>query len=186
MVSITIQGREFNAPTPYSAGHSLSENEASAFNQLLHENLRNNFAKTVKNADEAQKAGKPAVSQEDLQRQFDEYASKYEFGVRKSGGGGDSSLPKDPTLRQAHSMAREAIRALAKKKSFTVSAEWVASKVPEFLEKNPAYLEEARRRVESQASISVEELDFSDAQASRGEENGGGDSTPDEQDQAAA
>lgn len=169
--TITIQGREFTAPLPYSAGHSLSENEASAFNQLLHENLRNNFAKTVKVAEEAGKA-----DQAELQRQFDEYASKYEFGQRRTGGGGDASLPKDPTLRQAHSMAREAIRALAKKKGFTVSAEWVASKVPEFLEKNPAYMEEARRRVESQASISVEELDFSDATG-----NGGGDSTAEDQ-----
>ena len=48
MEQIIIQGVTFNVPTPYAEGHVLATNEASALNQLLHENLRNNFASKVK------------------------------------------------------------------------------------------------------------------------------------------
>lgn len=162
---ITIQGHEFNAPMPYTEGHVLNENEAGAFNQLFHENLRNNFAKTVKEAKEkAEKEGTP-LNLAALQGQFDGYAAEYKFGARRVGGGGDTSLPKDPVERQAHIMARETIREKAKAKGIKVTAEWIASKVPEFLSKNPAYMAEAQRRVDSAKAISSEEIDFSDAQA---------------------
>jgi hypothetical protein len=47
---ITISGHSFNVPVRYEEGHELTAGEASALNQTYHENLRNNFAKKVKDA----------------------------------------------------------------------------------------------------------------------------------------
>src|SRR6476646_11844528 len=73
---ITIQGQVFRVPLRYAAGHTLTEGEASALNQTLHENLRNNFAKKVNEGTEA------GVPKETLQQQLDDYANDYQFGVR--------------------------------------------------------------------------------------------------------
>lgn len=103
MEQITIQGHTFNVPAPYAAGHVLTENEASALNGLLHENLRNNFAGKVKKASED--GATPDV--EALQTELDEYAASYEFGVRRLGGGGGVKL--DPVAREAVNLAKAAI-----------------------------------------------------------------------------
>ncbi len=100
---LTIQGVDFEIDSPYSEGYKLKSNEASAMNQLLAENVRNNLASIVRNAklkaagwDDAKiKASKveqmtPAAEGvtlsddeiADLQSQIDEYVTSYEFGVR--------------------------------------------------------------------------------------------------------
>ena len=43
----TVQGLSFACPQPYAEGQTLSEKEAGALNQLLIENVRNNFANDV-------------------------------------------------------------------------------------------------------------------------------------------
>lgn len=98
--SITIAGKTFNVPVRYKEGDTLSANEARALNQTYHENLRNNFAKQVKEADEAGK-----FDQNELQASLDDYAESYEFG--QSGGGGGT---RDPVASEALDIARTTIR----------------------------------------------------------------------------
>lgn len=100
---LTIQGVDFEIDSPYVEGYQLKQNEASAMNQLLAENVRNNMATTVRNAklkaagwsDEQIKSAKveqmTPVSDTttldddqitELQETITEYVSGYQFGVR--------------------------------------------------------------------------------------------------------
>jgi len=89
-VDITIQGTIFSVPHRYVAGPiELSEGEAHALQQVLAENIRNNFATQMKKrADEIAEAEKngtdvPApLGQADL----DAYSAEYQFGIRTGGG----------------------------------------------------------------------------------------------------
>jgi hypothetical protein len=101
---ITIQGQTFRVPIRYAAGHTLTEGEASALNQTLHENLRNNFARKVAEGSEA------GIPQETLQQQLDDYANDYQFGVRTGGGG----FRGDPVMTMAMNIApaKEALTAV--------------------------------------------------------------------------
>lgn len=112
MEQITIAGKIFNAPVRYEEGHELTEGEASALNQTYHENLRNNFAKKVKDAEETGKFDQAA-----FQAEFDTYAAAYSFGVRTGGGGST----RDPVMAEAMNIAKAQIRAALKKKGVKVS-----------------------------------------------------------------
>lgn len=115
---ITIQGKTFRVPIRYAAGHVLTEGEAGALNQTLHENLRNNFASKVRDGDEA------GVPQETLQQQLDDYASEYAFGQRGGGGG----FRGDPVMSLAMSVSRELVRKAIKEKNLDQD-EWPASRI---------------------------------------------------------
>jgi hypothetical protein len=118
---ITIQGKSFNVPLRYQAGHVLTDGEASALNQTLHENLRNNFAKKVAEGDEA------GLPQETLQQQLDDYANDYQFGVRSGGGG----FRGDPVMTLAMNMARELVRKALKAKDQNME-DWPAGRISKF------------------------------------------------------
>jgi hypothetical protein len=105
MEQITISGKTFEAPVRYEEGHELSAGEASALNQTYHENLRNNFAKLVKDA-----IDKNEFDQAALQTKFDAYAADYQFGVRVGG------VSRDPVMSEAMNIAKNQIRAALKKK----------------------------------------------------------------------
>lgn len=115
---ITIQGQTFKVPLRYAAGHVLTEGEAGALNQTLHENLRNNFAKKVSDGMEA------GTGVEVLQQQLDDYASEYQFGQRSGGGG----FRGDPVMSAAMNTARELIRNVIKAKKLD-EEEWPASRI---------------------------------------------------------
>src|SRR5262249_22566148 len=115
---ITIQGKTFRVPIRYAAGHTLNDGEASALNQTLHENLRNNFAKRVVEGDEA------GLGQDVLQQQLDDYAADYQFGVRAGGGG----FRGDPVMTLAMSIAREVVRSAIKDRNLD-SDDWPASRI---------------------------------------------------------
>lgn len=115
---ITIQGQTFKVPIRYAAGHALTEGEASALNQTLHENLRNNFAKKVAEGVEA------GVPLETLQQQLDDYANDYQFGVRTGGGG----FRGDPVMTLAMGIARELVRTAIKAKGYDMD-DWPAPKI---------------------------------------------------------
>lgn len=110
---ITIQGATFNSPEPYSAGHTLTENEANALNQLLAENLRNNFAGTVKAALEKVEGKVADLDLIELQSQFDAYAKEYEFGARRTG----TRVPKDPIAHEAWKIATKIVNKALKKQN---------------------------------------------------------------------
>jgi len=154
MEQITIAGKTFNAPLRYEEGHELSAGEASALNQTYHENLRNNFAKRVKDATEA-----GAFDQDAMQSEFDAYAAEYQFGVRTGGG-----ATRDPVMSEALNIARGMIRAALKKKGLaqkSVEPAVITAKAKELIGKRPEIMELAKTRVaEAQAAASDDLSDF--------------------------
>lgn len=112
MEQITIAGHPFNVPVRYEEGHELTAGEASALNQTYHENLRNNFAKKVK---EATDGGSPDLAA--LQAELDAYANEYQFGVRTGGGG----AVRDPVMSEAMRIAKKQIGDLIRAKGGKVN-----------------------------------------------------------------
>lgn len=151
--SITIAGRSITVPVKYSEGHVLSANEASALNQVYHENIRNNTAKRVKEAE----------SDEAAQSIVNEYVAGYEFGVRTGGGGS-----RDPVQTELMAIAREAVRKALQKKGFKLTGDEAvpAKKITELatdaVSKHPEWLDLAKARVAQQREI-VSDLDLSAA-----------------------
>jgi hypothetical protein len=124
MSEITIAGKQFSVRNPYDAGHSLTEGEASAMNQLRHENVRNNCAKLVKDWTGAE---------DELASKVDEYDEAYAFNVRAEGG---ARVPSDPVTTEAKAIARDAIKQQAEKQGLKYDAKQVAAAV-EVLLSNP-------------------------------------------------
>lgn len=150
---ITIQGLTFNTPRPYAEGYTLKSNEADALNNLLGENLRNNFRQRVLDAKE-----KGELDHAALQAEFDAKAAEYEFGARRGGGG--TAQPKDPVEREAYAIAREKIKARAKQLNRTVDAETINEMIPGLLEKYPEIRTQAQQIVATRQSVSIEELEL--------------------------
>jgi hypothetical protein len=166
---ITIQGQVFRVPIRYTAGHQLTDGEASALNQTLHENLRNNFAKKVAEGVEAN------IPKETLQQQLDDYANDYQFGVRTGGGG----FRGDPVMTLAMNIAREMVRNAIKSKGIDQD-DWPASRVSQAAKAlldsqgdDGKIIATARRQVEAEkeaareAMASVNELLDQSAQAAQ-------------------
>lgn len=160
MEQILIQGVEFSVPTPYSEGHVLAANEASALNQLLHENLRNNFASKVKSKrgdDPARNLSPDEVLE--LQVALDEYAASYQFGVRAVRSSGPSLSAVD---REAISLAKAAIKEALKKKGFDVKSidkDELQAKAEELIERRPEFRATAESRIAAKKSIASASLD---------------------------
>ena len=144
---LVVQGVTLEAPTPYEAGHTLTDNEAHVINQTWLENLRNNFAPIIKkylDNGELKSADELSVEQRtELQSKFDAYSSAYEFGVRT--GGGRVSL--DPVQAQAMQLAVQQVKKSLKAKNFKlkdVGMEKVNELAAAAIEKNPKFLEKGR------------------------------------------
>lgn len=148
---ITIAGEVFSAPVRYEEGHELTAGEASALNQTYHENLRNNFAKKVKDAKE-----KNEFDLEILQAEFNDYAEAYQFGLRVGGGG-----TRDPVLSEAMTIAKSQIRAALKKKGVkiaTVEASAITEAAKKLIARDARIMELAKQRVEEAQSAAAEDL----------------------------
>lgn len=167
--SITVQGLSFEASIPYGAGPvELTAGEASALNQTRVENLRNNFASTVKKAKEefakANNMAEEDVTAEHLdaaalQREFDQYDREYEFGIRRVGGG---DAGRTPVEREARKIAREKVIEALKSKNIkvnSVSAEKMEELVSGLAGKEPI-IKEAQRRVNNLTKIALDEIDL--------------------------
>lgn len=102
--AIVIAGVEFTAPFKYAEGHVLNAVEAKTLNQTRFENLRNNFAKTVKDSLEGKEG---AVPQDQLAAKFAEYEAGYEFAQPGTGG---STAKLDPIEREAISIATDIVK----------------------------------------------------------------------------
>ncbi len=154
MEQITIAGHSFNVPLRYEEGHELTAGEASALNQTYHENLRNNFAKKVKDA-----GGSPDIPA--LQAELDAYASEYAFGVRSSGGGGRTT---DPVMSEALRIAKKQINDLIRAKGgkpgdYEPSALTNAAKALLSRPQGAQIMEVARARIEEQKSLAAGNLE---------------------------
>jgi hypothetical protein len=88
--NITINDKPFTVPQPFAEGHVLTANEASALNQVLSENVRNNIAPRIKKGEEINQAS------------IDDYVAKYEFGIR-------SVSTTDPVQKEMRKLAEEAL-----------------------------------------------------------------------------
>jgi len=154
--SITIQGLDFKVHSPYEAGHPLTADEASVLNQTFHENLRNNFATTVKDAKAEHGDDLPDEAQAKLQEEFDEYAKDYKFGVRRGG----TRAPANPIEAEAFRMAKESIRAKLKELGRKADAADIADAAGRLLasDKGEAYRAAATRRVQESQKIAQESL----------------------------
>lgn len=149
---VTIADVTLEAPTPYTEGHVLNAGEASAFNQLFLENLRNNFAGQIKKARENLTAG-AELDVAALQAALTAYAAEYEFGVRKAGP--STATPTDPVEREALNLAKTVVRQALVQQGYKlkeVGIETIDRLAAEMV-KQPTIQEEARRRVESQKAV---------------------------------
>lgn len=156
----TIAGKSFNVFVPYAAGHVLTDGEASALNQTFAENIRNNFASTVKELVES-----GAFDQDVVQGQLDDYMSEYEFGQRRGGGGRTG----DPVLREAMLIAKDLVRKALSKKGIAlkdVPAADITRLAKETIDggKYPQIMETARARVAAQEGLAEIELGSAEAQ----------------------
>ena len=154
--AITIQGLEFKVPSPYEEGHVLTADEASVLNQTFHENLRNNFASSVKKVKDEHGEDLPDTARTELQEEFDEYAKDYKFGVRRSG----ARAPSDPIEAEAFKMVKEAIRNKLKEQGRKADASDIADAATRLLatEKGASYRAAATRRVQESQKIAQESL----------------------------
>lgn len=166
---VTIQGIQFDLSMPYKEGHVLTPGEASQLNQVRFENIRNNFAATVrKAADEYRKANGLAedadvpsseLDTEDLQEKLSAYEADYEMGVRSGPTG--PRLSKDPVLREAERIAEEKVKVALKKKGVSINSvpkEKMAQFISGVISKYPEITEEAKRRVSVAADIALDAI----------------------------
>lgn len=147
---ITIAGRQFQVRAPYTPGQSviLSEGEAHTLNQVRHENIRNNFAKRVK--DVGEDAEKLAALQSDLAK----YDEAYQFGVRQGG-----PRVTDPVKRRALEIVTGKIEAQLRAKGIKmkdVSREEIRQRAERAVAENPIYMETARKAIEAEDSLGSE------------------------------
>jgi hypothetical protein len=107
--SFTVQ-----VPQPYvSGGHTLTEGEASALNQLIAENLSNNIRqKLVDGQVDAEGNITGPHTAESAQALVDSYLADYEIGVRRAGTG--TARVTDPVEREARKIARAKAVAMVK------------------------------------------------------------------------
>jgi hypothetical protein len=118
---ITIQGHPFDVPIRYAPGHTLTEAESTALNQLYHSNLRNNFAKKVKATD--QSAPLTPEGLKALQDQLDTFAANYQFGARAGKPVSSSAGVRNPVMTLALNMARDTVRKAIKDRDLS-EADW--------------------------------------------------------------
>ena len=179
---LLIQGQKFTIASPYKEGYVLKANEASAMNQLLAENIRNNMASTVRNAKlkqigwsedkikaaKAEQANPAAEGVQlgdaevaELQSQIDEYVDGYEFGVR-------SGTRKDPLEREMEAISKaildEALRSAGKQPSklFKENRTKYDALLNRILEENRDEIESRARTILQQRAGIMTELDLSD------------------------
>ena len=160
LATITIQGHEFSAPYRYAAGHILKENEAKALNQTFHENLRNNFASTVKakvkevfGEDPAEGVRLEENHIAELQALFDDIAEKYEFAVRSG-----TSVPRDPIQAEAVKTALAAIKESIRANGGNLKEyenEALAEAARKLVSDDPEYLEAARQTIERRQALAA-------------------------------
>lgn len=143
--AITIQGETFEIGQPFGEGHICNANQAAALNQLLAENIRNNFGAQMK---KAEKDGKDIPDQADL----DTYVEKYEFGIRT---GGFASA--DPVEREARKMAADHVKAAWRDEGYPMkdlTAEDLNNYINDIMAENGDALREvARENIDRRKSV---------------------------------
>ena len=94
---LVIQGESFQISQPYITGYAISEIEARVLNQTRGENIRNNQAKAIKTAKEANKFDLKAAT-----TAVAAYDAEYSFAT----GGPAVRRTLDPIEKEARAIAR--------------------------------------------------------------------------------
>ena len=143
--TFAVADMEFSCPEPFEEGHTCSDNESSALNQLLIENVRNNMRSKI---EKAMKEGKPV---EEIQAQITGYVEGYEFGKRSTGGS-----KKDPVDIKAFQIARDLIKKSLKAEGHnlrTVENDNINMLAEQLLEKHPQIRAKAEQIVAIQDEV---------------------------------
>jgi len=153
---VTVAGKIFKMPLIFSEGQeiTLTAGEASQFNQVFHENIRNNFAKKVKDAETEGK-----FDQDSFQSQIDTYAADYEFGTRRASG---PRTPSDPVAKEALKIAVEAIHNHIRsqgKKPTDFKADSIKALAAKLIESRPEITEKARSIVAERQTVAGDSLE---------------------------
>lgn len=155
--TVTIQGIEFTAPAPYSEGHVLTVAEAATLNQTLGENLRNNFAKRVKDAkDKAAGGALPDDVIASLKGEFESYSNEYEFAGKRS-----PRVTADPVTREARKIAKSLVVEALKARNMdikTLADGKMDELISTLLEKKPDIRAEAQRRIDAAKAVAANAL----------------------------
>lgn len=95
--SVTIQGYAFSVPVKYTEGHVCSAAEAKALNQLLAENIGNNWRAKIKEAGELTEA-----QHADFASKVFSAAEAYDFAIRTA----SPRQVRDPVEKEALRLAK--------------------------------------------------------------------------------
>lgn len=154
--SLTIQGLTFTVHSPYTAGHMLTAEEAGVLNQTFHENLRNNFAGSVKDKKDEHGDELPANVLKELQDEFAAYADDYKFGVRRAGVRG----PVDPIEAEAFKMIKDLIRIKVKEQGKKADAATISEAATQILasDRGDKYRKAAEARLKEAQKVAGESL----------------------------
>lgn len=157
----SVQGVSFHFYIPYVEGDTINAAEAAALNQTRCENIKNNVAGMVA---EAQKKNDELTGTPDsplsadviaqLQAEITKYDLEYEFGMRRAGG-----RAGDPVEAEARDMAWELIKEPLKRKGIKVgdlTAEDRNRYIAQALDKYPQIRERAQRVVAARAEASTD------------------------------
>lgn len=115
---ITVQGIVVSVNSPYAAGHTITEAEAKALNQVRAENIANNVRKAIQEIIDAA-GGKEALTDEHkaaAQALVTEKDASYEFTLASVGGGRE---PVDPLTKECRAVAKAFLSAKLKEKGLT-------------------------------------------------------------------
>lgn len=176
-IELTIQGLPFTLEGPYNEGDVLSAVEANVLNQTYAENVRNNFAATIKRmkAAVAEKRGlfktvdgkqvpdadqveSSELDDAEVTKAYDDYLASYEFGARRAGG---IRTPVDPVEKEARRVATQKVKELLSSKGYKVSdidKDQMAGYVNEALEMFPEIREQARATVANTKALDLSAL----------------------------
>ena len=104
--TMTVQGVSVEVTQPYAEGHTVTDAEAKALNQVRAENIGNNLRKAIKDMLEADGATTESV-QKAAQAEVTKYDGEYQFTLASVGGGSAARL--DPLTKECRAIARNFI-----------------------------------------------------------------------------
>lgn len=158
-MDFTSYGVSFEISAPYTSGQVMGEGEAHSLNQTRVENIRNNFAPTVKEITDKAKSEEREVTEEEvatLQSALAEYEKTYVFQGKRT-----MRAPVDPVKRKARGLARDIIANALRSRNIKI-ADLAEGKlddlIGQYLEGHPELTVEAKRQVEEAKAIAGEAL----------------------------
>lgn len=159
--TITIQGILVEVSTPYAEGHTCSQAEAAALNQVRAENIANNKRKELKELLEANEGDMEAVKTA-AQEIVSNYDAEYEFTLASVGGGSTARL--DPLTKECRAIAKAHIAKKLREMGVT-QKEYLAangedaikSKIAE-IENHPKIVEAAQKALAERAALGAIDL----------------------------